>query len=59
MLEGLARRLRAAAKPGADAFAVFNDAQDHVLLAARAHVERVVLESFLAAVERCTEPWRP
>ena len=56
VLEGLARRLRAAAKPGADAFAVFNDAQDHVLLAARAHVERVVLQSFLAAVERCTDP---
>jgi acyl-CoA oxidase len=56
VLEGLARRLRGAVKPGADPFAVFNDAQDHVLLAARVHVERVVLESFVAAIERCTDP---
>ncbi|GAB3591817.1 acyl-CoA dehydrogenase [Angustibacter peucedani] len=56
VLDGLARRMRAAAKPGADLFAVFNGAQDHVVEAARAHVERVVLESFVAAVERCTEP---
>ncbi len=56
VLEGLARRMRAAARPGADPFDVFNGAQDHVLEAARAHVERVVAESFVAAVERCTEP---
>jgi acyl-CoA oxidase len=56
VLEGLARRLRAAGKPGNDAFAVFNDAQDHVLLAARAHVERVVAESFAQAVRDCPDP---
>jgi acyl-CoA oxidase len=56
VLEGLARRLRRAASPGADPFAVFNDAQDHVLRAARVHVDRVVLEAFVAAVDRTTDP---
>lgn len=52
VLEGLARRLRAASAAGADPFAVFNDVQDHVLLAARAHVDRLVFEAFAAAVDR-------
>ena len=56
MLDGLARRLRrAGAADGADPFTVFNDAQDHLLRAARAHVDRVVLEAFVAAVERCPD----
>ncbi len=65
LVDGLARRLRRAASavpaaPGeggaAAAFAVFNDAQDHLLRAARAHVDRVVLEAFLAGLERCPDP---
>ncbi|HEY2238805.1 MAG TPA: acyl-CoA dehydrogenase [Streptosporangiaceae bacterium] len=66
LVDGLARRLRRAAtaasgegansEQGAAAFAVFNDAQDHLLRAARAHVERVVLEAFLAGLERCSDP---
>ena len=56
VLDGLVRRLRRAASGEADPFAVFNDAQDHVLRAARAHVDRVVLEAFVAAVDRCTDP---
>ncbi len=56
VLDGLARRLRRAASPGADPFAVFNDAQDHVLRAARVHIDRVVLEAFVAAVDRTTDP---
>ncbi|MBW4717606.1 acyl-CoA dehydrogenase family protein [Saccharothrix obliqua] len=51
VLEGLARRLRAATE--ANAFDVFNAAQDHLLHAARTHVDRVVLEAFVAAVDRC------
>ncbi len=35
-----------------DAFSAFNAVQDHLLLAARAHVERVVLEHFTAAIDR-------
>ncbi|MBO0849752.1 MAG: acyl-CoA oxidase, partial [Pseudonocardia sp.] len=55
MLDGLVRRLRRATVPGADPFAVFNAAQDHVLASARAHVDRLVLEAALAAVERCPD----
>ncbi|WP_035305307.1 acyl-CoA dehydrogenase [Actinokineospora inagensis] len=56
VLDTLARRLRRAGDPGADAFEVFNSAQDHVLRAARVHVERIVLEAFVAAVDRCPDP---
>jgi len=54
VLGGLARRLRRAG--AGNAFEVFNAAQDHVLLAARAHVERVVLEAFVAAIAACPDP---
>jgi acyl-CoA oxidase len=59
MVDGLARRLRrgaAGAEDAAGAFAVFNEAQDHLLRAARAHVDRVVLEAFVAGLERCPDP---
>jgi acyl-CoA oxidase len=55
LLETLARRLRRATAPGADAFAVFNDAQDHLVAAARAHVDRVVLEAFVAGIDACED----
>ena len=55
LLEGLARRLRRAEARDADAFAVFNACQDHLVDTARAHVERVVTESFAAAVEECED----
>jgi acyl-CoA oxidase len=53
LLETLAMRLRKADKPGADPFGVFNAAQDHVIEAARAHVDRVVLEAFVAGIDAC------
>ncbi|RCV56838.1 acyl-CoA dehydrogenase family protein [Marinitenerispora sediminis] len=56
VVEGLARRLRGAGSDPATAFAAFNDAQDHVLKAGRAHVDRVVLEAFIAAIDRCVNP---
>jgi acyl-CoA oxidase len=56
VLDGLARRRRHAASGEADPFEVFNDAQDHLLRAARVHVDRVVLEAFVAALERCADP---
>ena len=37
------------------AFDAFNGAQDHVLAAARTHVERMVLEAFAAMVDRCED----
>ncbi|MFI7586197.1 acyl-CoA dehydrogenase [Spongisporangium articulatum] len=54
VLEGAARRLRRALK--GDAFAVFNEAQDHVLKVARVHVDRLLLEAFSRAIERCENP---
>ena len=56
VLDSLARRLRRATDEGVDAFEVFNAAQDHVLRAARVHVERVVLEAFLEGIDRCPHP---
>ncbi|MBB4688469.1 acyl-CoA dehydrogenase family protein [Amycolatopsis jiangsuensis] len=53
VLDGVANRLR---KAGKDPFGVFNSAQDHVLLVGRVHVERLVLEAFVRAVEACTDP---
>ena len=56
ILDGVTRRMRKGLEDGQDAFAVFNAVQDHVLLAARAHVDREVLELFAAAVDRCPDP---
>jgi acyl-CoA oxidase len=56
VLDGLARRLRRASGASPDeAFEVFNNAQDHVLRAGRVHVDRVVLEAFVAAIDRCRD----
>jgi acyl-CoA oxidase len=55
VIDGLARRLRAGVSSGADLFDVFNEAQDHVLLAARVHMDRVVLEHFVAGIDRCED----
>src|SRR5438067_2195939 len=55
VLEAAARRLRKLMANGGDAFSAFNAVQDHLLLAARSHVERVVLEHFTAAIDRCEE----
>jgi acyl-CoA oxidase len=53
-LQTLARRLRRAADSD-DPFRVFNDAQDHLLVAARAHLDAVVLHAFDAAAESCAD----
>ena len=54
MLDGLARRLRKATSD--NGFDVFNAAQDHVLRVAKAHIDRVVLQAFIAAIDRCDSP---
>jgi acyl-CoA oxidase len=56
VIEGVARRIKRGIDAGGDPFDVFNGAQDHVLLAARAHIERIVLESFVAAIDQCEDP---
>jgi len=53
VLEGVADRLR---KAGPNPFDVFNAAQDHVLRAGRVHVDRLVLEAFVAAIGRSQDP---
>jgi acyl-CoA oxidase len=59
VLGGLARRLRrvgSGGTQGREAFEGFNATQDHLVLAARAHVDRLVVDAFAAAVDRCTDP---
>jgi acyl-CoA oxidase len=56
ILSGAARRLKRGIDDGGEPFAVFNDAQDHVIATARAHTEREILEAFARAVERCPDP---
>ncbi|MEZ5089063.1 MAG: acyl-CoA dehydrogenase, partial [Micropruina sp.] len=48
--DSLARRLRAA---DTDSFDQVNALQDHVLFVARAHMERVVLDSFIGGIAAC------
>ena len=47
MLAGVARRLKRGIDAGSDPAEVFSRCQDHVIGAAWAHVERIVLEAFL------------
>ncbi|HET8582416.1 MAG TPA: acyl-CoA dehydrogenase [Jatrophihabitans sp.] len=54
LLETLARRLRRAADAD-DPFAVFNAAQDHLLAAARAHIDHVLLAAFVHGIEQLPE----
>jgi acyl-CoA oxidase len=37
-------------------FDMFNDVQDHVLKTAQTHIERIVLEAFVAGVDRTSDP---
>ncbi|HUG42363.1 MAG TPA: acyl-CoA dehydrogenase [Longimicrobiales bacterium] len=46
LLGSLARRLKRRIDTGMDSFDALNEVQDHVVVVARAHVERVVLERF-------------
>jgi acyl-CoA oxidase len=56
VLEGAIRRLRKnASTDGMEPFDMFNDVQDHVLRTAQAHIDRVVLEGFVAGIERTTD----
>jgi acyl-CoA oxidase len=54
LLSSVARRLQRRAKE-MPAFEAFNTVQDHVLHTARAHVDRIVLEAFVAGIESCDD----
>jgi acyl-CoA oxidase len=52
LLSSVARRLQGKAKE-MSAFDAFNAVQDHVLHAAGAHIDRIVLEAFVAGIDAC------
>src|ERR1700757_567764 len=54
MIASVARRLQGKSKE-MSAFDAFNAVQDHVLHAAQAHIDRVVLEAFVAGIESCPD----
>jgi acyl-CoA oxidase len=56
LLVSAARRLKARIDDGMDSFAAMNEVQDHLVTLARAHTERLVLESFHDAVVRAPTP---
>src|SRR3954469_17445769 len=53
---GVARRLKGGIDAGREPFAVLLDCQDHLIAAARAYVDCVVLEAFAAKLARCPDP---
>lgn len=55
LLSSLVRRLQRRAKT-MSAFDAFNSVQDHVMHLARAHVDRTVLEAFVAGIAGCADP---
>jgi acyl-CoA oxidase len=56
VLGGLMRRLRERIQDrDMDPYDAFLECQDHVVRAARVHVERYLLEAFTRAVDRCTD----
>jgi acyl-CoA oxidase len=56
LLDGVVRRMRKRSSGSGDPFDTLNDVQDHLLHLARAHVDRVVLEAFVAGIERTPDP---
>ncbi len=56
LLASVARRLKKRIDSGMDSFHALIECQDHLVETARAHVERVVLESFSGGVKRILEP---
>ena len=54
MLASVARRLQGKSKEMSP-FDAFNAVQDHVLHAATAHIDRIVLESFVAGIDACED----
>ncbi len=55
LLSSVARRLQGKSKE-MSAFDAFNAVQDHVLHTAQAHIDRIVLEAFVAGIDACEDP---
>jgi acyl-CoA oxidase len=54
MIATVGRRLQGKSKE-MSAFDAFNAVQDHVLHAAQAHIDRIVLEAFVAGIDSCED----
>lgn len=54
LIASVARRLQAKSKE-LSPFDAFNAVQDHVLHAATAHIDRIVLEAFVAGIDTCDD----
>ena len=54
VIASVARRLQGKSKE-MSAFDAFNAVQDHVLHAAEAHIDRVILEAFVAGIDNCPD----
>jgi acyl-CoA oxidase len=54
LLSSVARRLQGKSKE-MSAFDAFNAVQDHVLHTAKAHIDRIILEAFVAGIESCED----
>lgn len=58
IVETLAQRMRAAGKLAPEEqFSAINACQDHMLTAARAHMDRVVLEAFIEGISECHDDY--
>jgi acyl-CoA oxidase len=55
ILASVANRFKRGLSEGYDPFEVFRAVQDHAVNAARAHIDRLVLEAFARAIEGCEE----
>ncbi|KUH80505.1 MULTISPECIES: acyl-CoA dehydrogenase [unclassified Mycobacterium] len=54
MISTVARRLQGKSKEMSE-FDAFNAVQDHVLHSARAHIDRIILEAFVAGIDSCED----
>ncbi|MCW2588761.1 MAG: acyl-CoA oxidase [Mycobacterium sp.] len=54
MLASVARRLQGKSKEMSP-FEAFNAVQDHVLHTAKAHIDRIILEAFVAGIDTCKD----
>ena len=55
ILSSAARRIKGGIDEGHDPFDVFNACQDHVLVAARSHIDRQIQEAFNRGIEACAD----
>lgn len=56
LVESVARRFKSRTDAGMDSFYAMIEVQDHLVSLAHAHVERILLEQFVEAVEKEQEP---